>query len=65
MESLYKTINVRFAGRWTKRDVNTRELDDAINIQSDDGWHFVSISLCTFLGYPQSALCVFKKEKPV
>lgn len=59
----YKSVNFKFKNRWTNSDVNTKELDEEINIQSSDGWEFVNVSITTLLGYPQSALCVYKKEK--
>ncbi|MGB0938787.1 MAG: DUF4177 domain-containing protein [Colwellia sp.] len=57
----YKSVNFKFKNRWTNSDVNTKELDEEINIQSSDGWEFVNVSITTLLGYPQSALCVYKK----
>jgi hypothetical protein len=59
----YKTVNVLFKNRWTNLEVNSDELDEAINAQVSSGWQFVSLSIATLFGYSQSALCVYKKEK--
>ncbi|XOV77597.1 MAG: DUF4177 domain-containing protein [Aestuariibacter sp.] len=61
----YKTVALKFKNRWTRSDLNTEELDNAINSQVSAGWQFVSVSLTTFFGYPQSALCVYKKESRI
>jgi hypothetical protein len=58
----YKTINFKFKKRWTNSELNTDELDKEINTQVTPEWQFVSVSISTLLGYPQSALCVYKKE---
>jgi len=62
MNREYKTINLTFKNRWTKSELNTDELDDAINAEAKIGWDVVSVSISTLFGYPQSALCVYKKE---
>jgi len=63
MNKEYKTINLKFKNRWTNSELNTEELDVAINTEASAGWDIVSVSLSTLFGYPQSALCVYKKEK--
>jgi hypothetical protein len=63
MSNKYKTINLKFNNRWTNSELNTEELDVAINAEASAGWDVVSVSLSTLFGYPQSALCVYKKEK--
>lgn len=63
MSKEYKTINLKFKNRWANSEVNTEELNVAINAEASAGWHVVSVSLTSFFGYPQSALCVYKKEK--
>ena len=59
----YKTINLKFKNRWTNSELNTDELDLAINAEASAGWEFVNVSISTLFGYPQSALCVYKKQK--
>ncbi|MBA6264546.1 MAG: DUF4177 domain-containing protein [Colwellia sp.] len=63
MSKKYKTINLKFNNRWTNSELNTEELNVAINAEASAGWDVVSVSLSTLFGYPQSALCVYKKEK--
>lgn len=63
MSKEYKTINLKFKNRWTNSELNTKELDVAINAEASSGWDVVSVSLSTLFGYPHSALCVYKKEK--
>jgi len=58
----YKTVNVKFKNRWTRSELDTDELDKEINNQASVGWQLVNVSISTLLGYPQSALCVYKKE---
>tara|TARA_R110001606_G_scaffold276151_1_gene424340 strand:+ start:60 stop:320 length:261 start_codon:yes stop_codon:yes gene_type:complete len=62
MSREYKTINLKFKNRWTNSELNTEELDVAINAEASAGWDLVSVSISTLFGYPQSALCVYKKE---
>jgi hypothetical protein len=62
MSREYKTINLKFKNRWTNTELNTEELDVAINAEACAGWDLVSVSISTLFGYPQSALCVYKKE---
>jgi len=62
MSREYKTINLAFKNRWTKSELNTDDLDDAINAEAKAGWDIVSINISTLFGYPQSALCIYKKE---
>jgi hypothetical protein len=62
MSREYKTINLKFKNRWTNTELNTEELDVAINAEASAGWDLVSVSISTLFGYPQSALCVYKKE---
>ena len=59
----YKTVNIKFKNRWTNSELDTDELDQAINAAVSNGWEFVSVNISTLLGYPQSALCVYKKGK--
>jgi len=59
----YKTVNTKFKKRWTNSELDTDELDQAINAGLANGWEFVSVNISTLLGYPQSALCVYKKEQ--
>lgn len=61
----YKTINIKFKNRWTKSEIDTDELDREINGVVSTGWELVSVSIATLLGYPQSALCVYKKDKSI
>ena len=61
----YKTVNVKFKNRWTNSELDTDELDKAINSEVSTGWQFVSVNISTLIGYPQSALCVYKKEKSI
>ncbi len=61
----YKTVNMKFKNRWTNSELNTDDLDQAINSEESAGWQFVSISISTLVGFPQSALCVYKKEKSI
>ena len=63
MSMEYKTINLKFKNRWTNSELNTDELDLAINAEASAGWEFVNVSISTLFGYPQSALCVYKKQK--
>jgi hypothetical protein len=63
MSMEYKTINLKFKNRWTNSELNTDELDLAINAEASAGWEFVNVSISSLLGYPQSALCVYKKQK--
>lgn len=58
----YKSVSLKFKKRWTNSDVNTEELDDEINRLAIDGLELVSVNVSTLFGYPQSALCVFKKR---
>ena len=62
MKVEYKTVNITFKKRWTNSELNTVELDQQINDVVSTGWALVSVSVSTLLGYPQSALCAFKKE---
>jgi len=62
MSCEYKTVNLKFKNRWISSELNTDELDQAINAGVCDGWEFVSVNISTLFGYPQSALCVYKKE---
>jgi len=57
----YKTVNITFKNRWTKSALNNEELDKAINDEASDGWELISVNILTLLGYPQSALCAYKK----
>jgi hypothetical protein len=57
----YKTVNLKFKKRWTNSELNTDELDGLTNAQATLGWHIVSVSIPSLFGYPQSALCVYKK----
>jgi hypothetical protein len=59
----YKTLNLKCKKRWTNSELNTDELDAVINAQATLGWHIVSVSISSLFGYPQSALCVYRKEK--
>ncbi len=59
----YKTVNIKFKNRWTNSEVNTHELDEAINVEVSAGWKLVSVSISTLFGYPQSALCVYRIVK--
>ncbi|AGH44203.1 DUF4177 domain-containing protein [Paraglaciecola psychrophila] len=59
----YKTVNLKFRKLWTNSELNTDELDAVINAQATLGWHIVSESISSLFGYPQSALCVYKKQK--
>jgi hypothetical protein len=59
----YKSVQIKFNSRWTKSELNTAELDAAINAEAIAGWDMVSVSIATFFGYPQMALCVYKKAK--
>jgi hypothetical protein len=61
MSKKYKTINLKFNNRWTNSELNTEELNVAINAEASAGWDVVSVSLSKLFGYPQSALCVYKK----
>ena len=63
MSMEYKTISLKFKNRWTNSELNTDELDLAINAEASAGWEFVNVSISTLFGYPQSALCVYKKQK--
>jgi hypothetical protein len=65
MSMEYKTVNIKFKNRWTNSELNTDELDKAINDEGSTGWELVSVNISTLLGYPQSALCVYKKEKSI
>ncbi|MBU2863809.1 DUF4177 domain-containing protein [Reinekea forsetii] len=62
MNNKYKTINYKFKRRWFSSEVNTEELNNEINAQATNGWQFVSMSVVTLYGYPQSAVCVYKKD---
>jgi len=59
----YKTVNVKFKNRWTNSEVDTDELDKAINDEAFKGWEFVNVNIITLMGYPQSALCTYKQTK--
>jgi hypothetical protein len=59
----YKSVQLKFKSRWTKSELNTAELDAAINAEAATGWDIVSVSISTLFGYPQTALCVYKKQK--
>lgn len=63
MNKEYKTVNLKFKSRWTNSELNTEALDAAINAEASAGWDVVSVNVSTLFGYPQSALCVYKKEK--
>lgn len=65
MSIRYKTVNINFKNRWTKSEVNNDELDKAINDEASGGWELVNVSILTLLGYPQSALCEYMKEKSI
>jgi hypothetical protein len=60
----YKSISVKLKlkSRWSDPEVDTDELDKVINEVASLGWEFVSLSIVTSIGYPRSAVCVFKKE---
>jgi hypothetical protein len=59
----YKKVNLKLKKRWTNSELDTDDLDAVINDQASLGWHIVSVSISSFFGYPQSALCVYKKQK--
>ena len=61
----YKSIcvKVKLKSKWREPEVDTDALDKMINEVASMGWEFVSNSIVTTLGYPRSAVCVFKREK--
>lgn len=58
----YKSEITKFNNRWTNTYVDTEQLDTEINLQAKQGWELVDVSITSLFGYPQSALCVYKRE---
>lgn len=62
MEQVYRSVVVLFKRRWTSSAVSAEELDASINTEASGAWALVSVNLKTFFGYPQSALCIQKRQ---